>query len=68
MAVMRKKEITRRDIISSAQDVFIEKGYGATSMDDLLMRADVIKGTLYYHFTNKEGLFLSCLNTSMRAF
>ncbi len=68
MAVMKKKDITRRDIISSAQDVFIEKGYAATSMDDLRLRADVSKGTLYYHFTNKEGLFLACLNASTRAF
>ena len=40
----------------AAREVFAEKGMDLTSIDDITRRADVGKGTFYYHFKNKERL------------
>lgn len=42
-------------IINAARSVFSEKGLAAT-VDDIAERADVARGTIYYHFNNKEKL------------
>ncbi|WP_273716932.1 TetR/AcrR family transcriptional regulator [Alkalihalobacillus pseudalcaliphilus] len=52
-----------KDIIMEvARDLFIQKGYNATSMGEVVKQSNSSKGTLYYHFTNKEALFLEILN------
>lgn len=44
-------------IQEAATQLFLEKGYQATSMDEIAARAGVSKQTIYTHFTNKEELF-----------
>src|SRR5258707_15768776 len=44
-------------ILDAAGRIFMEQGYGATSMDAVAREAGVSKATLYAHFTNKEQLF-----------
>jgi len=44
-------------ILDAAQHIFLEQGYGSTSMDAVAKRAGVSKATLYVHFENKEQLF-----------
>ncbi|PZM86117.1 MAG: hypothetical protein DKT66_01565 [Candidatus Melainabacteria bacterium] len=36
--------------------MFQQKGYDATSVDDLVLAANVAKGTFYYHFNSKDEL------------
>lgn len=43
-------------ILDAAIELFIESGFEQTSMDAIAEAADVAKGTLYYHFSSKEGL------------
>lgn len=38
--------------------LFIQKGYRATSIEDIVKAAGCSAGNIYYHFKNKEGLFL----------
>lgn len=45
-------------IFLAAIDVFSEKGFDKATMDDIAARANVAKGTIYYHFKSKEELFL----------
>jgi len=45
-------------IFQAAIDVFSEKGFDKATMDDIAARANVAKGTIYYHFKSKEELFL----------
>jgi AcrR family transcriptional regulator len=54
----RKLEVrgTRAKLIEGAKAVFAEKGLDLTTIDDITERADVGKGTFYYHFKNKEKL------------
>ncbi len=48
---------TARDrILEVALRVIREKGYGATSIDDLCVAADVTKGAFFHHFASKEQL------------
>ncbi|HEU4964898.1 MAG TPA: TetR/AcrR family transcriptional regulator [Bacilli bacterium] len=53
---MRKNKTSL--IFQAAIDVFSEKGFDKATMDDIAARANVAKGTIYYHFKSKEELFL----------
>jgi AcrR family transcriptional regulator len=48
--------VTRRKIITAAVDLFAEIGYPATGLGEIIERADMTKGALYYHFDSKEAL------------
>jgi AcrR family transcriptional regulator len=50
-------EATRRAILDSAADGFVERGYADASMDDIARAARVTKGALYHHFASKQELF-----------
>jgi AcrR family transcriptional regulator len=47
---------TRRAILLAAASVFDECGYESASISEILLRADVTKGALYFHFPSKEAL------------
>jgi AcrR family transcriptional regulator len=53
----RRKEARPEEIIAAALDLFVERGYASTRLDDVAARAGVSKGTLYLYFENKEDLF-----------
>ena len=52
----RRKERTRRQLKESALALILEKGYDAITIDNIVGRADVGKGTFYLHFKDKETL------------
>ena len=47
---------TRRKLKEAALDVFSEKGVEATTVEDITEKANLGKGTLYRHFTDKEEM------------
>lgn len=49
-------------IVAAARELFLEQGYGTTSMDAVAKRAKVSKATLYAHFTGKEELFTAIVS------
>lgn len=53
----RRKEARPQELLAAALDLFVERGYAATRLDDVAKQAGVSKGTLYLYFTNKEELF-----------
>lgn len=53
----RRKEARPAELLAAALDLFVEKGYAGTRLDDVAARAGVSKGTLYLYFANKEDLF-----------
>lgn len=53
----RRKESRPAELLDAALDLFVERGYAATRLDDIATRAGVSKGTLYLYFANKEDLF-----------
>ncbi len=52
----RKKEETRRRITFAALELFHEKGFEATTVDEITERADVAKGTFFNYFPKKESV------------
>lgn len=52
----RKKEETRRRIFVAALELFHEKGFQATTVDEITERADVAKGTFFNYFPRKEAV------------
>jgi len=56
---MSKKE----SILQAATWLFANKGFKDASMSELSKMTDVAEGTIFYHFKNKETLFLSILET-----
>ena len=53
----RRKTARPAEIIAAALDVFVEKGFAASKLDDVARRAGIAKGTLYLYFETKEDLF-----------
>jgi len=51
-----KGEQTRRQIFASALDLFRERGFDATTMQDIATHADVAKSAAYYYFPSKEAI------------
>ncbi|MDQ1009257.1 AcrR family transcriptional regulator [Streptomyces sp. V4I23] len=56
MARQERATRTRATILEAAATVFAERGYEAATIADILARADVTKGALYFHFSSKEDL------------
>jgi AcrR family transcriptional regulator len=53
----RRKEARPAELTAAALELFVEKGFAATRLDDVAKRAGVSKGTLYLYFDSKEELF-----------
>lgn len=53
----RRKEARPSELLAAALDLFVEKGFAATRLEDVATRAGVSKGTLYLYYENKEALF-----------
>ena len=53
----RRKDARPQELLAAALDLFVERGYASTRLEDVAKRAGVSKGTLYLYFTNKEELF-----------
>jgi len=52
-----RRESTRGAIVDAAQKHFIERGYDATSVSEVLESAGVSRGAMYHHFAAKEDVF-----------
>jgi AcrR family transcriptional regulator len=57
----------RSRIIQVATRMFGVRGYGSTSMREVVEACGVTKPTLYYHFGSKEGLFVATANAHLVA-
>lgn len=50
---------TRRRILTAALDVFFEKGFARSSLDDIAEAAGMSRGAIYHHYENKKDLLLT---------
>ncbi|MFJ5680521.1 ScbR family autoregulator-binding transcription factor [Streptomyces sp. NPDC093097] len=62
MAIQKRAVRTRRAVLEAAAAVFGEFGYERAALTDILKRAGVTKGALYFHFPSKEALALAVIN------
>jgi len=57
-----KGEVRREKVIGAAALLFREKGYHATSMQDIANEVGLRKGSLYYHVSSKEDLLFQIMD------
>ena len=57
---------TKRKIFETSLKLFSEKGYDATSIEEITATVGVAKGTLYYHFSSKEEIFNFLVEEGMK--
>ncbi len=53
---MRKGEKRKQELLGIAYEMFLTKGYEDTSVDEIIDRAQIAKGTYYHYFASKEQM------------
>ena len=60
-ASRRRDPATKREaVLKTAAQLFLEKSFGRTSMNDVADRLNITKPALYHYFNNKEDILLEC--------
>jgi AcrR family transcriptional regulator len=63
MALQQTRAIDRRQrILDAALQVFSQRGYKDATVDDIAAASGTSKGGVYFHFPNKEAIFLALLD------
>lgn len=62
----QQREAKRQAVLSAAAQLFNERGFHATSLDDIAARLGVSKPTLYYYVKNKEEILLGCVRQGLQ--
>src|ERR1700761_1184924 len=60
-------EQRRQQLVAVALELFAQRGYRATTMDDIAETAGVTKPLLYQHFDSKRALYLELMDVFSRA-
>lgn len=58
----RDPQSTRGKILDAALDIFSRKGYYEASVDEIVSESQTSKGSVYFHFPNKQTLFLALVD------
>lgn len=61
----RRKAARPQELVAAALDIFVERGYAATRLEDVARAAGVSKGTVYLYFSNKEELFKTVVRENL---
>ena len=56
------KPSTRERILDAALNIFSAKGFHDTKLDEIVAEASISKGSIYFHFPNKEKLFIALVD------
>lgn len=57
----RRDPATKREaVLKTAAQLFLEKSYGRTSLNDVAERLNITKPALYHYFRNKEEILIEC--------
>lgn len=62
MTEIDEKQVRRDKIIEAATELFAEKGYHATSVNDIARQAGMTKGGIYWYFDSKRAIFMTILD------
>jgi len=61
---MKYQKVSKQSILEATAKVIAQKGLDKTSVDDIIKEADVAKGSIYFHFKNKDDLLISAIRFS----
>ncbi len=62
----RDREVKREAVLRTAARLFNEKGFHATSLDDVAERLEVTKPTLYYYVASKDEILFECVRIGLQ--
>lgn len=62
MRIIKEAEVRKNEILDVAEELFAVKGFDGTSTNDILEKAGIARGTLYYHFKSKEDILDGVIN------
>lgn len=62
MRTIKEPEIRKNEILDVAEELFAVKGFDGTSTNEILEKAGIARGTLYYHFKSKEDILDGVIN------
>lgn len=60
-----ERDVKRDAVLRTAAQLFNEKGFHATSLDEVAEQLHVTKPTLYYYVKNKEEILFECVNKGL---
>lgn len=60
-----EREVKREAVLRTAAQLFNEKGFHATSLDEVAERLHVTKPTLYYYVKNKDEILFECVRSGL---
>jgi len=61
----RRKHERPRELLQAALELFVEKGFAATRVEEVALRAGVSKGTLFLYYDTKEDLFKAVVQANL---
>lgn len=61
----QQRETKRNAVLTAAAQLFNERGFHATSLDDIAARLNVSKPTLYYYVKNKDEILIECVRRGL---
>jgi AcrR family transcriptional regulator len=64
----RTRELVEEEIIRVATQCFSERGYQATTVEEIAARVDISRVTFYTYFENKEALLQTIFDQTLRAY
>ena len=63
----RRKQARPQELLDAALELFVEKGFAATRIEEVALRAGVSKGTLYLYYSSKEELLKAVISHHLSA-
>lgn len=61
----RRKARTAAAILDAAERLFLSRGFGVTTMEDISDEADVAVGSIYAHFGSKDGVYTGLIDRAL---
>ncbi len=61
----QQRELKRQAVLQTAAQLFNERGFHQTSLDDIAERLHVTKPTLYYYVKSKDDILLECVRSAL---
>lgn len=61
----RRKDARPGELLEAALDLFVDRGFAATRLEDVARNAGVSKGTLYLYYANKEELLKAVVRANL---
>ena len=66
MTQKERQARSRREILQAAQEEFGSSGYDGVNMEGICTRHGISKGMMYHYYSNKDELFLLCVQDTFQ--